>query len=245
VSFLKKVTFNWGIIENKDVYPFNIPSLSKIKGLDLNNNVTFFIGENGTGKSTILESIAFKCGFGNKGGGKYNISNEPDASQRLEEIITLSWMPKVSNGFFLRAETFFDFANYIDELATEGEEEKVYKYYGGKSLHQQSHGEAFISLFTNRFSGKGLYILDEPEAALSPQRQFAFLRIIRDLEQTGEAQFIIATHSPILMAYPGAKIYSFDVNQVRTLSYEETEHYQLTKVFLNDHRRFLTQLFED
>jgi len=214
----------------------------------LAQNVTFFVGENGTDKSTLLEGIAFKCGFGNKGGGKYNIFTNPDESKRLEKIIALSWLPKVNNGFFLRAETFFDFANYVDELAMEaGSEEeirRIYQSHGGKSLYEQSHGEAFISLFNNRFGSKGLYILDEPEAALSPQRQLAFLRIIHELEKTGKAQFIIATHSPILLAFPGAVIYNFD-GGVRRVAYEETEHYQLTKAFLNNRERFLDQLFED
>ena len=155
-------------------------------------------------------------------------------------------MPKINNGFFLRAETFFDFANYIDELSCDLiEGDKAFIPYGGKSLHEQSHGEAFISLFTNRFGGKGLYILDEPEAALSPQRQLAFLRVIRNLEQAGKAQFIIATHSPILMAYPDSVIYSFNGDRVNKQDYEETEHYQLTKAFLNDRRRFLKELFEN
>lgn len=246
MSFLKKITFEWNGIEKRDKYPFNIPALSSLRSLDLNHNVIFFIGENGTGKSTLLEAIAFKCGFGNKGGGKYNIVENPDNSLMLESTIKLSWMPKVNNGFFLRAETFFDFANYIDELAGEPfiRKDEVYEPYGGKSLHEQSHGEAFLSLFTNRFRGRGLYLLDEPEAALSPQRQLAFLRVIRHLEQTGKAQFIIATHSPLLMAYPDALIYSFDGNGVKVMEYEETEHYQLTKAFLNDRDRFLQHLFE-
>jgi len=163
----------------------------------------------------------------------------------LDPIMTLSWLPKINNGFLLRAETFFDFANYIDDLAEDpfiGP--KVYNAYGGKSLHEQSHGEAFLSLFTNRFGGKGLYILDEPEAALSPQRQLAFLRILYDLEKSGEAQFLIATHSPILMAYPRAVIYSFEADRIKRVNYEETEHYQLTKAFLNNREGFLKQLLD-
>ncbi|MTI84214.1 MAG: AAA family ATPase [Firmicutes bacterium] len=244
MAFLKNITFDWDQIKLKNKYPFNIPALSQLKTLNMNHNVIFFIGDNGTGKSTLLEAIAFKCGFGNKGGGKYNIVENPDSSLMLESIMTLSWFPKVNNGFLLRAETFFDFANYIDKLAEDpfiGPQ--VYESYGGKSLHKQSHGEAFLSLFTNRFRGKGLYILDEPEAALSPQRQMAFLRIISDLEQSGEAQFLVATHSPILMAYPKAVIYSFEADTIKPIDYEETEHYQLTKAFLNNRESFLRQLF--
>ncbi|MDA8236150.1 MAG: AAA family ATPase [Clostridia bacterium] len=247
MSFLKKITFDWTNVDDKTKYPFNIPALSRLKTLDMGHNVIFFIGENGTGKSTLLEAIAFKCGFGNKGGGKYNIFQDPDNSISLESIMKFSWLPKINNGFLLRAETFFDFANYIDELVDEpfAKRDEIYAPYGGKSLHEQSHGEAFISLFTNRFRGKGFYILDEPEAALSPQRQLAFLRIIRDLEQSGKAQFLIATHSPILMAYPGAVLYNFDGDRVRQVAYEDTDHYQLTKAFLNNRENFLKQIFQD
>lgn len=247
MSFLKRISLKWDEVEHRDLYPFNIPAISSLTRLDTSHNVIFFVGENGTGKSTLLEGIAFKCGFGNRGGGKYNIFEDPDESLKLESIMSLSWMPKVNNGFFLRAETFFAFANYIDELARDSYNigQNVYGPYGGRSLHQQSHGEAFVSLFTNRFKGKGLYLLDEPEAALSPQRQLAFLKIIRELEQAGKAQFIIATHSPILLAYPQAMIYSFDGDSVKKIEYEETEHYQLTKAFLNNKERFLEQLFQD
>ena len=232
MAFLKKITFNWDRRKEKNKYPFNIPALSQLNALDMNHNVVFFIGENGTGKSTLLEAIAFKCGFGNEGGRKSNIVKKPDSSIMLEPVMTMSWLPKVNNGFLLRAETFFDLANYLDELAEYpyNDPDQVYESYGGKSLHEQSRGEAFLSLFTNRFRGKGLYILDEPEAALSPQRQMVFLRIMRDLEQSGKAQFLIATHSPILMAYPKAVIYSFKEDSITRVDYEETEHYQLTKV---------------
>lgn len=245
MAFLKRITFHWDRVEKKKDYPFNIPALKSMNCLDTDHNVLFFVGENGTGKSTLLEAIAFKCGFGNRGGGKYNIFNDPDQSRHLEGFMTFSWMPKVNNGFFLRAETFFDFANYIDELDKEPFSGDVYGPYGGKSLHQQSHGEAFLSLFTNRFKGRGIYILDEPEAALSPQRQLAFMRIIRHLEQAGKAQFLISTHSPILMAYPGAVIYNFDGHNVKPVDYEDTEHYRLTRAFLNDKDRFIEQLLKD
>ena len=245
MAFLRKVTFDWNQVNEPKSYPFNVPSLTGIKELDLNHNVIFFVGENGSGKSTLLEAIAFKCGFANKGGGNYGTVEKPDDSLLLEAIITMSWLPKVHKGFFVRAETFFDFACFVDDLAQEFGEYKIYRSYGGKSLNAQSHGEAFISLFTNRFGDKGIYILDEPEAALSPQRQLAFLRVIRELEQTGNGQFIIATHSPILMAYPGAVIYSFDGNSIDLVKYEETEHYQLTRAFLNNREKFFIELFDD
>ncbi|KAF1083903.1 Bacitracin export ATP-binding protein BceA [Sporotomaculum syntrophicum] len=243
MSFLKKITVHWERVAGKDTYPFNIPALKSLQELDTNYNVVFFIGENGTGKSTLLEAVAAKCGFGLLGGGKNFVFNE-ESSPTFEEILSLAWLPKVTSGFFLRAETFYDFACRLDQMARE-DGGVVYAPYGGSSLNEQSHGEAFLALFNNRFNRQGLYILDEPEAALSPQRQFAFLRIINQLEQKGKAQFIMATHSPIIMAYPGAVIYSFDGARVSRINYEETEHYQLTKAFLNDRERFFMHLFAD
>ncbi|KJS84432.1 MAG: ATPase AAA [Peptococcaceae bacterium BICA1-8] len=244
MPFLKNINFKWDSVEDKNVYPFNISAIKGIQSIKLDSNVTFFIGENGSGKSTLLEAIAINCGFGIVGGGKSNLLSGYEDKNSLDSIIKLSWMPKVKSGFFLRSETFYSFANYIDKLADDpfNIKQEVYGAYGGKSLHEQSHGEAFMSLFLNRFSHKGIYFLDEPEAALSPQRQLAFMRIIWELERKGIAQFIIATHSPILMAYPGAKIYNFDENPIKKVQFEETEHYKITKDFLNDKDRFLKHL---
>jgi predicted ATPase len=236
LAYLKRITLNWERIENRNEYPFNVPAVANLDSLDLDHNVVFFVGENGTGKSTLLEAMAYQCGFSIGGGGRNNDLGLSDASALLASIIRLSWMPKVTSGFFLRAETFFDFAKYLDEMGN-------YDAYGGKSLNEQSHGEAFLSLFLNRFWGKSLYILDEPEAALSPQRQFALLSIIHDLEQSNNAQFIIATHSPILMAYPGAVIYQCDEDGFELVNYEETDHYRLTKAFLNNPDKFFKELF--
>ncbi|AFL99616.1 MULTISPECIES: AAA family ATPase [Desulfitobacterium] len=245
MAYLKKVTLNWERADNRNIYPFNIPALVNCASLDINHNVVFFVGENGTGKSTLLEAIAYQCGFG-IGGGDRNVDiGLSDESVRLASILTLSWMPKINQGFFLRAETFFDFAKHLDERSKDpyAGGRKVYDAYGGKSLNQQSHGEAFLSLFANRFGGRSLYILDEPEAALSPQRQLAFLGIINDLEMADRAQFIIATHSPILMAYPGAQIYECNEDGIIPIDYEETDHYRLTKAFLDNPDRFFKQLF--
>lgn len=241
--FLKRIELLHDRIDSYQQYPFSIPSIQSLKSLDIKNNVTFLVGENGSGKSTLLEAIADKCGFNTAGGSRNNTYKVDRSESALGEYIRLSWLPKVSNGFFLRAESFYHFASHIDEI---GEGHKsIYDSYGGTSLHEQSHGESFISLFANRFSGKGIYLLDEPEAALSPQRQLAFLRIIHDLVVSGESQFIIATHSPILLGYPNATIYSFDDGTIEEVNYEETSHYQITKYFLENRERFLRDIFED
>src|SRR5699024_4356565 len=156
-------------------YPFTIPVINTFDELPITSNVTFFVGENGSGKSTLLEAIADKCDFNPAGGGRNNYFDVDKAGSALGDYITLSCMPKVTNGFFLRAETFYQFASHIDTI-----KDGIHSY-GGKSLHHQSHGESFLSLFQHRFHQKAIYLLDEPEAALSPQRQLAFLRILHDL----------------------------------------------------------------
>jgi predicted ATPase len=218
-------------------YPFSIPALKDLHSLSFQSNVTFLVGENGSGKSTLLEAIAYQSGFNTAGGGKNN-QNEVDAAHSiLGEHIRLSWMPKISNGFFLRAETFYHFASHLDTIP------ESLKYYGGRSLHKQSHGEAFLSLFKHRFGKKAIYLLDEPEAALSPARQLALLRVIKDLEK--EAQFIIATHSPILLGFPNAQIVSFDAHPPEEIRYEDTLHYIVTKRFLENRNSVFDELFSD
>lgn len=222
--------------ENTIEYPFNIPTINSLNKLEFRNNVTFFVGENGSGKSTILEGIAYQCGFNTAGGGRNN-SYEIDADgSSLGEYLRLSWLPKISNGFFMRSESFYQFASHIDSIG-------AHEHYGGRSLHEQSHGESFLNLFVNRFNRKGLYLLDEPEAALSPARQLSLLRIIRDLADT--SQFIIATHSPIILGYPGGQILSFDNGRIAEIAYEDTDHYQITRSFLENRNGILKELFKD
>jgi predicted ATPase len=238
--FLKRITLRHENIPSYHEYPFSIPSIKSFDKLDLNRNVTFFVGENGSGKSTLLEAIADKCEFNTAGGNRNNSYAVHAADAALGDYVTLSWMPKVTNGFFLRAESFYHFATHVDETDMNG-----YKYYGGRSLHEQSHGESFLSLFLNRFKGNAIYLLDEPEAALSPQRQLAFLRIIHDLTVNGDCQFIIATHSPILLGYPDATILSFDDGGIEEVEYEMTDHYKITRYFLENRERFLKDILED
>lgn len=219
-------------------FPFNIPAFQQGIALDLTTPVTFFVGENGSGKSTLLEALAEICGFNPEGGSRDHYREAREERSELAQALRLAWLPKMSEGFFMRAESFFNFASYLDSVANAN-----FRAYGGKSLHHQSHGESFLALFQNRFE-HGLYILDEPEAALSPQRQLAFLRIIHQLATPRHAQFLIATHSPILLAYPGATLYQFEETGIRQVSYQETDHYRLTKEFLNSPERMLKYLFE-
>ena len=237
--YLKSCKVLQDTIPNKQEYPFNIPSLQDLHELEFPTNVTFFVGENGSGKSTLLEAIADRCDFNTAGGGRQNLYEVHKAESSLGEYIRLSWLPKISNGFFLRSETFYQFASHIDLI----EDPRRYTAFGGKSLHHQSHGESFLALFMNRFKGKAIYLLDEPEAALSPTRQLSLLKIMKDLEH--EAQFIIATHSPILLGYPNATIYSFDQGEIESIRYEDTIHYIVTKRFLDAPQSILRELFDE
>ena len=197
--------------------------------------MTFFVGENGSGKSTLLEALAECCGFGPQGGNRDHHRESLEERSALAKALRLSWLPKATEGFFMRAESFYNFATYIDQVSD-------LRAYGGKALLAQSHGESFLSLFSNRFE-QGLYILDEPEAALSPQRQLSFLRIIHELETAGHAQFLISTHSPIILSYPGAVLFSLDGDAIREIAYRETEHYRVTRDFLNAPERYFKHLF--
>jgi predicted ATPase len=238
VTLLRERVTDWG------KFPFTVPAIREMESLEFSSPVTFFVGENGSGKSTLLEAMAYQCGFNVAGGGRNNVYDVEAAHSALGDYIRLSWMPKITRGFFLRAESFYHFASYLDQLAAE-DPSFGYDGYGGRSLHEQSHGESFLSLFLNRFRSKGIYLLDEPEAALSPSRQLAFLRIIHQLAARRQAQFVIATHSPILLGYPDSVIYSFDRVPIERIKYEDTEHYQITKQFLNRTERMLEELFRE
>ncbi len=217
-------------------YPFNIRAFLGGIDLHLDAKVTFLVGENGSGKSTLLEALAECCGFNPEGGNRDHHRAAFMERSEFAQALRLSWLPKVTEGFFMRAESFYNFATHIDDVSD-------LRAYGGKSLHAQSHGESFISLFANRFE-QGIYFLDEPEAALSPQRQLAFLKIIHDLETPGHAQFLIATHSPILLSYPEAELFSLDGDTIETIDYHDTDHYRLMRDFLNAPERFFRHLFE-
>jgi predicted ATPase len=241
VPFLKSIrTIPNQITPGK--YPFTIPAFSKGINIDLKSNVTFFIGENGSGKSTLLEAIADGCGFNLSGGNRSHTYSRHNTESNLSSALRLSWFPKVTDGFFMRAESFFNFATYIDQLAID--DPSILKAYGGKSLHEQSHGESFLSLFVNKFN-KGIYVLDEPEAALSPKRQLSFLVVIHELEKSGKAQFLIATHSPIIISYPGSVIFNLYSDHIEEIEYKDTENYRISKEFLENPDRYLRYLFEE
>lgn len=217
-------------------YPFNLPIIQKLENIVMHPKVTFFVGENGAGKSTLLEAIAIASGFNPEGGSKnFDFYTKETHSQLSEFIKIHKGLTLPRDGFFLRAETFYNVATEIDNLNFAS------SLYGNKSLHHQSHGESFISLIENRFKGNGLYILDEPEAALSPANQFKFLVLMHKLVKNN-SQFIITTHSPIIMGYPDADIFFIEDNSLKKSNYENTPHFQLTKYFLNNRNDVLKDL---
>lgn len=244
-KYIRSVYLNTELPE--DSYLRDVPAVKHLAekgGLEFTGDVTFLVGENGTGKSTLLEAIAVACGFNAEGGSRNFRFATKETHSPLHNALTVvrSAMPK--DGFFLRAESFYNTASYVDYAETAGLAPGLYNSYGGGSLHDQSHGESFLALVQNRFFGNGLYLLDEPEAALSPTRQLALLLELRRLVQA-DSQFIIATHSPILMAFPGAQVLQLTEEGIVPAAYKETEHYQVTKAFLEAPERMLRELFAE
>lgn len=231
-------------VESFERYPFNLPAVKTLDRLELHPKVTFFVGENGSGKSTLLEALAVSMGFNPEGGSRnFNFGTRASHSVLHEYLRVAKGVKRPRDGYFLRAESFFNVATEIERLDEGPGGPPVIGSYGGHSLHEQSHGESFLTLLTERFGGRGLYILDEPEAALSPQRQLDAVERLHALVRQG-SQFVIATHSPILMAYPDAWIYRFDADGIHRVGYEDTEHFRVMRGFMADPRRFLGQLLD-
>lgn len=229
--YLKNITSVWSY-EN-DQYPFNIPAFGKGIDIQIKKPILILVWENWTGKSTLLKAIADNCGF-NSNWWSQNHSYGEDIENELWKQMRFSWLPKIKQGFFMRAENFLNFSDYLDKLAMD--DPSIYEWYGGVSLNKKSHGEAFFSLFSNHFK-KWIFILDEPESALSPTKQIAFLALLEKLIQNG-SQFIIATHSPIVMSIPNAQVMSVGEKWIKEVWYKDTEHYQITKLFLECPERF-------
>ncbi|MBL4636066.1 MAG: AAA family ATPase [Kofleriaceae bacterium] len=214
-----------------DCYPFSIASIRNSSQVKFHPDVTFLVGENGSGKSTLLEAIAALLGFSPEGGTvNVNLDSADDRSILHEHLKASRSVIRPRESYFLRAESFFNVATADN-------------YFNLGKLHQQSHGEAFLDVLTNRLNGDGIYLFDEPEAALSPVRQLAAVQRIHSLVEK-DSQFIIATHSPILMAYPRARILQFDEFGINEISYTETEHYKFTKNFLNNHGAMMHHLLK-
>jgi predicted ATPase len=224
-------------------YPFCLPAVRNLNELALHPAVTFLVGENGSGKSTLLEAMAVAWGFNPEGGTRnFGFATRRSHSDLHRYLRVVRGVHRPKDGFFLRAESFFNVATEIERLDEAGGMGRpIIDSYGGRSLHEQSHGESFMSLVMERFGGSGLYLLDEPEAALSPTRQLALLARIHDLV-LARSQFVVATHSPLLLAYPDARIFVLDPDGIDQVEYEQTEHYVVTRRFLQDHRSMLKEL---
>lgn len=227
-------------------YPFALPAVSSLEQITFERPVTFFIGENGSGKSTLLEAIAVALGFNAEGGSRnFHFGTRPSHSELHQYVRPVRSIERPRDGFFLRAESYYNVATEIERIDAEpGPGARIGPAFGPRALHEQSHGESFLALVEHRFRGHGLYVLDEPEAALSPMRQMALLSRLGVLVRM-RSQFLIATHSPILLAYPDATIYECSPDGLRCVAYEETEHYRITKDFLNRYPMMLQTLLSE
>ncbi len=231
-------------------YPFSVPTIASLDELKLKSRVCFFVGENGSGKSTLLEAIAANYGFAREGGSRnfaFQEERERNDVNPLADALRLGYDDKTGNGFFLRAESFFNLATLMEELgAVRSSSRPQALGLGNRGFHDMSHGESFFTLMETRMRENGLFLLDEPEAALSPQRQLAMLVLMQDvLKSHGSAQFLISTHSPILLGFPGAQILSFDGGRIHQVDYEDIPAVQITRRFMTHRESFLRDLFAD
>jgi predicted ATPase len=239
---LKKLTLLRDRVQDWESYQFCVPAIRTLDKLHFTSRICFFTGENGSGKSTLLEAIAAHYGFGPEGGNRSLSSNTTESNQSIDPLaraLRLSFDKRTGAGFFLRAESFFNVASQIDVIG-------VNEYYDGRSLHSRSHGESFFTLLELKFQRNGLFLLDEPEAALSPQRQLSFLVLLHDvLKKYRDAQFLISSHSPVLLGYPKAHILSFDENEIHEVAYEDTAPMQIVRRFVNHRESYLQELLNE
>jgi len=243
-QYIRRIQLLRDKVDSFDCFPFSLPAVRSLDILDLHPKVTYFVGENGSRKSTLLEAIAVSCGLNAEGGSKnFRFGTRISHSVLNEYLRIARGVRRPKDAFFLRAESYFNVATEIENLDQGAGGPPIISYFGGRSLHEQSHGESFMALLLNRLGGKGLYIFDEPEAALSPQRQLAALARLHDLV-VDDSQLIIATHSPILMAYPDAWIYQFSREGIERVEFKETEHFLVMQSFLKDPDRMLRSLFD-
>lgn len=251
MTFVRSLALRRAEVEDFDAYPFRLPAVRTLRRLDLHPSVTYFVGENGSGKSTLLEALAVSLGF-NPEGGTPHLRFETRASHSdLHAYLDVDGGAPRDGGFFLRAESFYNVATEVDRVDREiaGEyshllTRKLVHTFGGRSLHEQSHGESFFALFTHRFRWPGVYLLDEPEAALSPARQMSLLPVLDRLVRGG-SQVVIATHSPIVLAYPDAWIYRFGEDGIERVDYDDTEQVQVTRDFLLRREAMVRVLLEE
>jgi predicted ATPase len=249
MSYLLEFVLDRDKVPSFAEYPFSLSALAEFERLRFDKKVTFFVGENGSGKSTLLEAIAYHVGLNPEGGSRDTTFSTKDTHSELFNFTRLVRSPRYpKDSYFLRAESFYNLATYMDDPDETDPRYSRSQYlwtYGGKSLHEQSHGESFLATMTNKLRGAGIYLFDEPEAALSPSRQLAALATFHHLVTQLESQLIIATHSPILMAYPGALIYHFSESGIEPIEYKDTEHFTITREFLNKPEKMLQYLFEE
>lgn len=237
LPYLRQVEFRHADVPDIEQYPFNLPVMAHLKTLQFHPAVTFIVGENGSGKSTLIEALAVVMGLNSEGGNRNtSFATESTHSELWRFLKPVRSFKRPKDWYFLRAESFYNVATYMDGIMP-----AHLQGYGGKSLHRQSHGESFMAVLSHKLHGRGLYILDEPEAALSPSRQLTALVEIHRLVQA-ESQFIIATHSPILMSYPNSRILRIGEAGLEEVSYTETEHYTITRNFLNRYEQMLNHL---
>jgi predicted ATPase len=248
--FIESISLATERVPGFDRYPYNLPAvtgLARLGTLPLHPCITFFVGENGSGKSTLLEAMAVYLELNAEGGSKNFKFATRETHSPLHESLRMMFNRgrRARDTFFLRAESFYNVATDIEKQpVTAHDRQSIVRSYGAIPLHEQSHGEAFLTMFTKRFGADGLYLLDEPEAALSPTRQMSLLTQLHDLTTIGLSQLIIATHSPIVMAYPNAWIYSFSQSGISRIEYRQTEHFKVTKQFLDRPERMLDVLLE-